>query len=60
LAGSGEFQVNPETVIVVFVKMPEQEAYAARFTPLKPKSVGTGKQTGGDHDHGHGDQHKGH
>jgi hypothetical protein len=60
LAGSGEFQVNPETVIVVFVKMPEQEAYAARFTPLKPASVGTGKKTGGDHDHGHGDQHKGH
>jgi len=60
LAGSGEFQVNPETVIVVFVKMPEQEPYAARFTPLKPKSVGTGMKTGGDHDHGHGDQHKGH
>ncbi|HKP01538.1 MAG TPA: hypothetical protein VJU02_07895 [Nitrospiraceae bacterium] len=60
LTGSGEFQVNPDTVIVVFVKMPEQEAYAARFTPLNPKSVGTGKKTEEDHDHGHGNQHKGH
>jgi hypothetical protein len=58
LAGSGEFQINPETVIVVFVKLPEQDAYAARFTPLKPKSVGMGKQAGGDH--GHDDQHKQH
>ena len=57
LAGSGEFQVDPETVIVVFVKMPEQEAYAARFTPLKPKSVGAGMKTGGGHGHGHDDQH---
>jgi len=62
LTGSGEFQINPETVIVVFVRLPEQDAYAARFTPLKPKSVGKGKQTGGDHghDHGHDDQHKQH
>src|SRR5512141_3230339 len=40
LTGSGEFRINPETVIVVFVKLPEQDAYGARFTPLKPKSVG--------------------
>lgn len=51
--GRGEFQINPETVIVVFVKMPEQDAYAARFTPLKPKSVGKGKKAGGDHGHSH-------
>ena len=56
--GSGDFQVNPETVIVVFVKLPEQDAYAARFTPLKPKSVGAGKKAGGDHDHD--DQYKQH
>jgi hypothetical protein len=49
--GSGEFQINPETVIVVFVKLPEQDAYAARFTPLKPKFVGERKQAGDDHDH---------
>lgn len=51
LKGSGEFQINPETVIVVFVKLPEQDAYAARFTPLKPKSVGAGKKSAEGHDH---------
>ena len=58
--GSGEFQINPETVIAVFVKLPEQDAYAARFTPLKPKSAGAGKEAGDDHDHDHDDQHKQH
>jgi hypothetical protein len=58
--GSGEIQVNPETVIVVFVKLPEQDAYAARFTPLKPKSVGVGKKAGEDHHHDHDDQHEHH
>jgi hypothetical protein len=56
--GSGEFQINPETVVVVFVKLPEQDAYAARFTPLKPKFVGKGKEAGDDHDHD--DQHTHH
>ena len=57
LTGSGEFHVDPETVIVVFVKLPEQNAYAARFTPLKPKSVGERKKERGNHDHDHDDQH---
>jgi hypothetical protein len=56
--GSCDSQINPETVIVVFVKLPEQDAYAARFTPLKPKSVGERKQAGDDHDHD--DQHMHH
>tara|TARA_R110002073_G_scaffold332890_1_gene519604 strand:+ start:1497 stop:1952 length:456 start_codon:yes stop_codon:yes gene_type:complete len=34
--GSGEFLVKPDTLIIVFIKLPEQEAHAARFTPLKP------------------------
>jgi len=51
LKGRCDSQINPETVIVVFVKLPEQDAYAARFTPLKPKSVGEAKETGDDHDH---------
>jgi hypothetical protein len=55
--GRGDFQLDPTTVIVVFVKLPEQDAYGARFTPLKPKSVGAGKKTGGGHGHGHDDQH---
>ncbi len=58
LTGRGEFQLNPETVIVVFVKLPEQDAYAARFTPLKPTSLGKGKKAGGDHGHSH--QHQEH
>jgi len=49
--GSGEFRINPETVIVVFVKLPEQDAYGARFTPLKPKSVRAGKKSTEGHDH---------
>jgi hypothetical protein len=57
LTGNGQFQVNPETVIVVFVKLPKQNAYAARFTPLKPKSVGERKKERGNHDHDHDDQH---
>lgn len=55
--GSGEFRINPETVIVVFVKLPEQDAYAARYTPLKPKSVGKEKKVKGNHDHDHDDHH---
>jgi hypothetical protein len=38
LKGSGDFSVTPETVITVFIELPEQEAYAASFTPLKPKA----------------------
>ena len=57
LKGSGEFQINPETVIVVFVKLPEQDAYAARFTPLKPMSVGAGKKSAEGHDHDLQQQH---
>ena len=60
LTGSGEFQINPETVIVVFVKLPEQDAYGARFTPLKPKSVGAGKKVGGGDSHDHDLQHQHH
>jgi hypothetical protein len=38
LKGSGNFSITPETVITVFVELPEHEAYAASFTPLKPKA----------------------
>ena len=57
LRGSGEFQLDPKTAIVVFLKLPEQDAYAARFTPLKPKSVGAGMKKGDGHGHDHDDQH---
>lgn len=58
MTGRGEFQLDPKTVIVVFVKLPGQDAYAARFTPLKPKSVGSGKKAAADHHHD--DQHTPH
>ena len=37
LKGTGEFTINPDTGIIVFLRLPEQEAYAARFTPLNTK-----------------------
>jgi hypothetical protein len=49
--GRGDFRLDPKTVIVVFVKLPGQDAYAARFIPLKPKSVEAGKKTAADHHH---------
>lgn len=58
--GRCDSQINSDTVIVVFVKLPEQDAYAARFTPLKPKSVGEGMGAGDDHDHDRDDQHMHH
>ncbi|SHM14781.1 hypothetical protein SAMN05216428_11547 [Nitrosospira sp. Nsp11] len=38
LKGSGDFSITSETVITVFVELPEQGAHAASFTPLKPKA----------------------
>ena len=37
LKGSGDFTINPETGIMIFLKLPNQDAHAARFTPLKTK-----------------------
>jgi hypothetical protein len=37
LRGFGTFSLTPNTVVVVFMKLPNQDSYAARFTPLKPK-----------------------
>ncbi len=37
LKGTGAFMINQDTGIMVFLKLPEQEAYAARFTPLGQK-----------------------
>jgi hypothetical protein len=38
LKGSGTFTIYPDTGILVFLRLPEQQAYAARFTPLNTKS----------------------
>ncbi|MGH8762199.1 MAG: hypothetical protein ACREUR_03095 [Nitrosospira sp.] len=36
--GTGDFSVHPDTAVTVFIKLPGQEAYSARFTPLKAKA----------------------
>ena len=36
--GTGQFTLTPNTVVIVFLKLPEDEAQSARFTPLKPKA----------------------
>ena len=49
LKGTGDFSVTPETVIIVFLKLPDQQAQSVRFTPLKPKSkVKSTKKSSGD------------
>lgn len=47
LKGSGSFALTPETVVIVFLKLPNQDGYAARFMPLKPKTAFTGQQPKG-------------
>lgn len=66
--GTGDFTVTPKTKIVVFIKLPDQEAQAARFTPLKTAEKNKQSKTPSDshtdfHDqHGedHSDHHKMH
>lgn len=61
LKGTGDFIVTPETVFVVFVKLPKYEAESARFTPLKksdPKSSEGDPQDGHNHHHMHSHEEK--
>lgn len=37
--GTGSFTINQDSGIMVFLKLPEQEAYAACFTPLGQKQL---------------------
>ena len=62
LRGSGTFPLTPTTVVVVFMKLPNQDGYAARFTPLKPKSEQGEKSPShtddaGPHHHHHSPKH---
>lgn len=62
LKGSGTFPLTPTTVVVVFMKLPNQDGYAARFTPLKPKSAQGEKapshtDDAGPHHHHHSPKH---
>ena len=59
LKGSGTFALAPSTVVIVFMKLPNQDGYAARFMPLKPKPDPSEKphedatKSGGDEHHHH-------
>lgn len=60
LGGSGTFPLTPSTVVIVFMKLPDQDGYAARFMPLKPKPDPSEKlkedssnTDGGEHHHHH-------
>jgi hypothetical protein len=63
LKGTGDFTVTPETTIVTFIKLPDQEAQSARFTPLKPKAKSAKKNVDKkpvETHSGHGDHHMHH
>ena len=49
LKGTGDFTVTPETDFVVFIKLPEQEAQSARFSPLKSAKKPHGDKASGPH-----------
>jgi hypothetical protein len=64
LKGSGAFVLTPSTVVIVFMKLPNQDGYAARFMPLKPKpdpseksQEGAPKSGGDEHHHHHPPNH---
>lgn len=62
LRGSGTFSLTPNAVVVVFMKLPNQDGYAARFTPLKPKNEQAEKtpahaDDAGPHHHHHSPKH---
>lgn len=62
LRGTGTFSLTPSTVVVVFMKLPNQDSYAARFMPLKPKGEPSEKapshaDDAGPHHHHHSPKH---
>ncbi len=58
LMGAGPFTIHPETAIMIFLKLPDQDAYAARFTPLKIRPESDRKDRGGTSKAGSGDPHQ--
>lgn len=62
LKGAGTFSLTPSTVVIVFMKLPNQDGYAARFMPLKPKGEQGEKSSAhaddaGPHHHHHSPKH---
>ena len=60
MKGTGDFTLTPDTIVVVFVKLPEQEAQSTRFSPLKAAAKGTQKPKGDKKSEGGHDDHGGH
>ncbi len=58
--GTGDFMVTPETKVIVFVRLPEQEAQAARFTPLKPAELSNKSKQSQETTDSHADFHDQH
>ena len=59
---TGTFSLTPSTVVIVFMKLPNQDGYAARFMPLKPKGEQGEKapshaDDAGPHHHHHSPKH---
>ena len=62
LKGSSAFSLTSSTLVIVFMKLPNQDGYAARFMPLKPKSEQGEKASShtddaGPHHHHHPSKH---
>lgn len=62
---TGDFLVTPETKIVVFIRLPEQDGWAAEFTPLKPAKLSSEhkaeeRDSHADFHDQHGDDHSDH
>jgi hypothetical protein len=56
--GKGDYKLDQDSTVVVFVKMPGQEAWGAEFMPLKPKASAAmpdmdHEHHDADHDHDH-------
>ena len=60
LRAIGDFFVTPETVIVVFLKLPEYEAHSASFAPLKPKAKSAAKTEDEKDSMAHNEEHHHH
>lgn len=59
MKGVGEFVIDPDTVVSVFVVMSGAETQAARFTPLAEKASAATKEGGElQHEHEHEHEHE--
>jgi hypothetical protein len=60
LKGAGVFSLTPSTVVIVFMKLPNHDAYSARFMPLRLKGEQGEKTQERAPASDHGEQHHHH